>query len=222
MTPTIAYIRVSTDRQANEGVSLEAQEAKIRAYAEIHDLELVAVEVEVQTAKNADNRPVLQAVLGRIQAGEADALLVVKLDRLIRRVADFGALVDGPLKGKELMSVSESIDTRTAAGRLVAHVLASVAQWERETISERTSAAMQHLRSEGRYTGGNVRYGYRVGEGGHLVERQDEQEVISFAAGMAQINRSPAAIAKELNRLGHRSRNGREFQANQVTKMLAA
>ena len=134
MTRTVAYLRVSTDHQADRGVSLEAQRAKVEAYASLYDLELVAVEVDAgASAKSLSGRPALSRALSMLEAGEADALLVVKLDRLTRSVRDLGALLDTfQAGGWELMSVSEQVDTRTAAGRLVLNVLASIFQWERE------------------------------------------------------------------------------------------
>jgi DNA invertase Pin-like site-specific DNA recombinase len=107
-----------------------------------------------ESAKTLD-RPGLQRALGTLKRGEADALLVVKLDRLTRSVVDLGSLVEryfAPGKAA-LLSVGEQIDTRSAAGRLVLNVLASVSQWEREAIAERTATAMQHKARQGEYAG---------------------------------------------------------------------
>jgi len=93
-TRTIAYLRVSTDKQADRGVSLDAQRAKLKAYAELYELDLVEVIVDAgQSAKSLD-RPGLQRALGMLKAGQAVALLVVKLDRLTRSVVDLGTLVE--------------------------------------------------------------------------------------------------------------------------------
>jgi site-specific DNA recombinase len=127
-------------------VSLDAQRAKLKAYAEIYELDLVEVVVDAgQSAKSLD-RPGLQRALGMLKAGQAEPLLVVKLDRLTRSVVDLGTLVERYFApGKvALLSVGEQIDTRSAAGRLVLNVLASVSQWEREAIGERTATAMQY------------------------------------------------------------------------------
>ncbi|GAC1430248.1 MAG: hypothetical protein NVSMB62_27670 [Acidobacteriaceae bacterium] len=113
-----------------------------------------------ESAKSLD-RPGLQRALGMLKRGEAAALLVVKLDRLTRSVVDLGRLVEqyfAPGRAA-LLSVSEQIDTRSAAGRLVLNVLASVSQWEREAIGERTAVAMQHKVAQGEYTGGQTPYG---------------------------------------------------------------
>lgn len=149
---------MSTDKQADRGVSLDAQRSKVTTYAELYDRELAQVIVDAgESAKHLD-RPGLQRALGMLKGGEADALLVVKLDRLTRSVRDLGHLVDkyfAPGKAA-LLSVGEQIDTRSAAGRLVLNVLASVSQWER------TATATQHKAAQGKYTGGQAPYGRRV------------------------------------------------------------
>src|SRR4051812_25655214 len=110
-TRTIAYLRVSTDKQAERGVSLDAQRAKVKAYAELYDLELVEVVVDAGESAKFLNRPDLQRALGMLKRHEADALLVVKLDRLTRSVVDLGRLVEGHFApGKAaLLSVGEQI-----------------------------------------------------------------------------------------------------------------
>src|SRR5580698_4050355 len=172
-TRTVAYLRVSTDKQADRGVSLDAQRAKVAAYAELYDLELVDVIVDAGASAKTLDRPGLARALGMLRkGGEADALLVVKLDRLTRSVRDLGELVErhfAPGRAA-LMSVGEQIDTRSAAGRLVLNVLASVSQWEREAIGERTSVAMQHMASQGEYTGGRAPYWQRVAADGTRLE----------------------------------------------------
>ena len=164
MTKAIGYIRVSTEKQADHGVSIEAQTEKLKAYAMLYDIDLVDLVIEQGSAKCLQ-REGLQSALSRLEAGEAEALIVVKLDRLTRSVADLGKLVDTYFQNFALLSVGEQIDTRSAAGRLVLNVLASVSQWEREVIGERTSAAMQHMRNQNQYTGGKPPYGYDLVDG---------------------------------------------------------
>lgn len=155
MTKVVGYVRVSTEGQADGGVSLEAQTAKLRAYALAMDLELVEVVVDAGLSAKTLNRPGLQRALAMLTAGVADGVLVAKLDRLTRSVADLGALVETYFASRfALLSVADSIDTRSAAGRLVLNVLASVAQWEREATAERTRDALAHLKSEGVQLGG--------------------------------------------------------------------
>jgi DNA invertase Pin-like site-specific DNA recombinase len=174
------------------------------------------------SAKTLD-RPGLTKALGMLRTGKAEALLVVKLDRLTRSVRDLGELVEryfAPGKAA-LLSVGEQIDTRSAAGRLVLNVLASVSQWEREAIGERTAAAMAHKAACGEYTGGDAPFGYRVEEG-RLVELDAEQAVIRDARALRAAGLSLRAVAAELDRAGLRGRTGRMFAAAQVARMVDA
>ena len=223
-TRTVAYVRVSTDKQADHGVSLEAQEAKIRAYASVYDLDLVEVVVDAGASAKTLDRPGLARVLAMVKRGAVDAVVVVKLDRLTRSVADLGTLVDTYFQKAALLSVSEQIDTRTAGGRLVLNVLASVAQWEREAIGERTSVAMKHKASKGEFIGGHsAPYGFALAaDGVSLVEVEAEQAVIVEAHTLRAAGLSLRAVADELARRGFVSRGGRAFAAEQVRRMVAA
>jgi len=130
MTRTIAYLRVSTEKQADKGVSLDTQRAKLKAYAELYDLDLCEVIVDAGESAKTLDRPGLQRALGMLKRREAEALLVVKLDRLNAQRAGPRAVEGYFAPGKAaLLSVGEQIDTRSAAGRLVLNVLASVSQW---------------------------------------------------------------------------------------------
>jgi len=226
MTRTVAYIRVSTDKQAEHGVSLEAQRAKVDAYSALYDLELVEVLVDAGVSAKSLNRPALSEALSLLTSGKADALLVVKLDRLTRSVKDLGTLVDRYFareNGPALMSVSEQIDTRSAAGRLVLNVLASVAQWEREATGERTSAAMAHKRSLGEYTGGRLPYGWTLAaDGVHLDANDAEQQIIRAARELREAGLSLRKIGAALESRGMLPRTGRGWHAETVKAVLTA
>src|SRR5215472_16525778 len=218
-TRAVAYLRVSTDKQADKGVSLEAQRAKVEAYAQLYDLELVEVVVDAGASAKTLDRPGLQSALQMLKARQAEALLVVKLDRLTRSVVHLGQLVEDYFAdGKwALLSVGEQIDTRSAAGRLVLNVLASVSQWEREAIGERTAAAMQHKASLGEYTGGDLPYGFKLGpDGERLVENAEEQSVHGIARKLRDAGQSLRSVARQLNAAGFRSRAGKQFAHVQV------
>jgi DNA invertase Pin-like site-specific DNA recombinase len=223
-TRTIVYCRVSTDKQADRGVSLEAQQAKARAYAELYDLNIVDVVIDAGQSAKTLARPGLERALGMLKSGKADALLVVKLDRLTRSVRDLGHLLEryfAPGKAA-LLSVGEQIDTRSAGGRLVLNVLASVSQWEREAAGERVSAALQYKASQGEYTGGDTPYGYRLAADGERLEPEPaEQVLVSRARRLRRKGLSLRAVARELEVQGFRTRKGRPFAAVQVQRMLA-
>lgn len=224
-TRTVAYLRVSTDKQADHGVSLEAQRAKVEAYAALYDVELVAIEVDAGESASSLDRPALGRALAMLRTGKADALLVVKLDRLTRSVRDLCDLVDRYFRdGKQaLLSVSEQVDTRSAAGRMVLNMLTVIGQWEREAIGERTSAAMQHKQSQGEYIGGAAPYGYALADDGvALVAVDAEQAVIAEARTLRAAGMSLRAVAEHLDGKALRARNGRRFAASQVARMVAA
>lgn len=223
-TRTVAYIRVSTDKQAEHGVSLDAQRAKIEAYSALYDLTLVDVVVDAGISAKSLDRPGLVRALDMLRTGAADAILVVKLDRLTRSVRDLGDLVDRYFAGGKwaLLSVGEQIDTRSAAGRLVLNVLASVAQWEREATGERTSAALRHKATQGEFTGGEAPYGFAVGaDGVHLERCEAEQAVLAQARALRAAGLSLRAVAAELAAHGFRSRTGRDFPAKAIMRMVA-
>jgi DNA invertase Pin-like site-specific DNA recombinase len=219
MTRAIGYVRVSTDEQAERGISLEAQEAKLRAYALAMDIDLVAVEIDAGISAKSLNRPALQRALQALKRGAADALLVVKLDRLSRSVRDTLDLVETHFRGdRSLISLSESIDTRTAAGRMIVTVLSALAQLEREQIGERTSSAMQHMRASGEYTGGRAPYGYRL-DGDALVPNEAERAVIRRARELRAAGLAYRAISATLAAEGMLARSGKPFGAQALANM---
>lgn len=145
----LAYIRVSTEDQAEHGASLTAQRAALAAEAERRGWDVQVVADEGLSGKSL-NRPGLQSVLARLDRGEADVLLAVRLDRVSRSVADFAGLLDRcQRRGWGLVLLSPNIDTADPAGRFTANVLASAAQYERELISQRTREGMAQRKAEG-------------------------------------------------------------------------
>ncbi|MBL9044492.1 MAG: recombinase family protein [Myxococcales bacterium] len=182
----IGYVRVSTDMQAQEGVSLDSQKLRIQAHCTAMDIHLVEIMVDAGESAKSLDRPGIQKALKILTQGKADALIVMKLDRLTRSVKDLGVLCEtyfGEGKPWSLLSVSDSIDTRSASGKLILNVLTSVAQWEREALADRVREAMQHMKSQGVFLGA-APYGWKYSEevDAHgrrkLVERPEEQSGI--------------------------------------------
>jgi len=222
---TIGYIRVSTEEQAVGGVSLSAQREKLAAYAKLYDLELVEIIDDAGESAKTLNRPGLRRALAMLKSGKADAMLICKLDRLTRSVSDWQTLIDGffgERAGKQLMSVNDSIDTRTAAGRLVLNVLLSVAQWEREAIGERTRDAMQHKIRKGELCG-EVRFGFDLStDGVTLVPNADEQEALGIITKLRAAGQSLRDIAAQLTLRGIPTKKGNsEWKHTTVARILA-
>lgn len=225
-TRAIAYCRVSTDKQADKGQSLAVQRARVRAYADLYEIEVVEIIEDAGESAKSLHRPGLQRALMMLANGEADALLVSKLDRLTRSVRDLDDLIRrffSESSGVALLSVAEMIDTRSASGRLVLNVLASVSQWEREAIGERTAAALAFKKSNGEYTGGRVPFGYRLSDDGvHVVEDTHEQTVIREARLRRLRGWSLRKVGRSLAADGFVSRKGTTLGAKQVARLLEA
>jgi len=126
----IGYARVSTLEQAEEGISLQVQEDSIRAYAQLHGLELTDILSDRGESGKDLDRPAARELLARVRGGEVEALIAYRLDRLTRSPRDLFLIVDDELnpRGVELISVSEQIDTRTPGGRAMMEIMGIFAQ----------------------------------------------------------------------------------------------
>ena len=144
----IGYVRVSTEGQAREGVSLEAQQAKISAWCITNGYELRGIHVDAGlSGGRADNRPALQTALTE-SCDQKAALIVYSLSRLARSTRDAIAISERLAKnGADLVSLSEKIDTTNATGKMIFRFLAVLAEFERDQIAERTKGALAHLKS---------------------------------------------------------------------------
>ena len=217
----IGYVRVSTEKQVETGVSLDAQAEKIRAMAVVQDAELVDVIIDAGASAKDLNRPGVARVLALVEKRQVDAVIVAKLDRPTRSVRDLGELLERfERRGVSLVSVAESLDTGTAAGRLVLNVMASVSQWEREVIGERTREALAHKKAQGQRIG-TVPFGYALADDGRkLVRQPDEQATLSLLREYRAAGCSLRAIATELNRRGLRTRSGAPWRHEYVRNLL--
>jgi len=216
----IGYVRVSTDEQAKSGLGLEAQIAKIKAYAELFDIELTEIIMDEGISGKTLDRAGLQKAIKMLKEKKAEGMVIAKLDRLTRYVPDLGTLVSTVFDKAELYSVSEQINTKNAAGRLVLNVLVSVAQWERETICERTKDALQAKKARGEKTGGNVPFGFNV-INGKLIRNEEEQSIISEIKKLKESGLSLRKIAEALNGRGIATKNGKAWTAVQIQRIAA-
>src|SRR5579862_9074708 len=198
---TIGYARVSTDKQADRGVSLDAQAEKIRAIAVVHNAELIDIIVDGGESAKSLNRPGMARLLALVDAGEVQTVVIAKLDRLTRSVKDLCTLLERfERRGVALVSVAESLDTGSAAGRLVLNIMTAVSQWEREAIGERTRDAMHHKRANGERVG-TVPFGYRTAaDGFHLEADPAEQGILSRIRELKAAGNTTREIADELSR----------------------
>ncbi len=190
------------------GVGLEDQRAKIIAACAVRGFELVEVFEDPEVTGKHLNRPGLQAALEVLEAGGAEVLVSAKLERLARSTIAFGTLLERAERGGwSIVVLDFDLDTSTAAGRLVANVMAAVAQWEREAIGERTKAALAVKKSQG----------VHVGRRSTLPAGVVDRIVALRAAGV-----SLAAIAAELDADGVATGQGAAgWQPSSVRAVLA-
>ena len=229
----IGYVRVSTEEQAREGVSLASQRARLKAYAMAHDAKLVGIEADegISGSKAPSKRPGLSSALARLDSGEADGLLVLKLDRLSRSTRDILNLVDATRdNGWRLVSVNEHLDTESAAGRLVLTVLAALSEMEREQIGERVTDAMAHIAREGRGRSRFIPFGYRTAGGKTMLSKGDTRPLVKHPEEQKQLrtllrHRSQGLGARRLAALLNKKhkgnpRTGRVWNPSAVQSLL--
>jgi site-specific DNA recombinase len=218
------YVRVSTTGQVEEGVSLEAQQAKIAVWAELNGYELAGVFVDAGlSGGRADNRPQLLAALNAVAKVKGAALVVYSLSRLARSTADTLAIAAELEKSNaDLVSLSEKIDTTTAAGRMVFRLLASLAEFERDQVSERTKMALAHKKRRGELVG-RVPLGFELAaDGKTLVPVAAEQAVVKLVVELRAKGMSLRAIAAELDRQGVPTKAGTgKWQRSTIQRLIA-
>lgn len=158
---TAVYVRVSTDEQAEEGYSIQAQKRKLLAYIESQDWTLFDIFIDDGYSAKDLERTEIKRLLHCITENQVDVVLVYRLDRLTRSASDCDKLLKLFEKHNvKFQSSTESFETRTAAGRLFIRLIADLAQWERETIAERVRFGMEQKVREGKRPGGKFPYGY--------------------------------------------------------------
>tara|TARA_R100001463_G_scaffold133346_1_gene194686 strand:- start:3957 stop:4682 length:726 start_codon:yes stop_codon:yes gene_type:complete len=204
----IGYVRVSTVKQEQSGLSLEAQELKIRQYCELYELELIDIIIDAGASAKTLERTGIQSAMAMIKNGTANGLVVAKLDRLTRSIKDLNVLIEDLFNKAALISVSDQVDTTTPSGRLILNILMSVSQWEREEIGERTKVAMKAKKAKGQYTGGRTPFGWKLDDQGNEVPDEDEQELIAIVRGYRTLRLSYSAIAQKLTEAKFTSRTG--------------
>ncbi len=207
-------------------MSLDAQRERIRAYCAMCGIDLLEIISDDLSGKSLE-RPGLKKALRMLDQGKANAIIVVKLDRLTRSVLDLGVLLQQYFLQERfyLLSVTESLDTRNAMGRFVLYILALIAQWEREAISERTRDAMRHLKAQGVSLGRapfGCRYAKALDDRGRRVFEPDEQEqkVIAHIVALHEEGMSNEEISLALNSEKIPSPRGKEWHRVVVHRLL--
>ena len=220
-----AYLRCSTDEQADSGLGIEAQRHAIEKWAGYKrsvngDIELVWFVDEGYSAKNL-KRPAVQQALTAIISGDLDGLVVQRLDRFSRSLRDFvNKLHDLRALDKTIVSVREEFDTSTPYGRTSAHILVTFAELERDLISERTKAGLYVKRRRGERVGGRPPYGYKALEG-RLEPVKSEQATLAHILALRASGETLGAITQNLNTNSHRHvPRGARWHTTTVARIL--
>lgn len=224
MTTAIGYIRVSTDQQAEEGVSLDAQRERLEAYAKMQGLELVEI---IEDAGISGTIPLADrgggaALIAALARHKASHVVALKLDRLFRDAAD--ALNQTRQWDKDKIALhlidvgGQSINTSSAMGRMFLTMMAGFAELERNLISERTAAALRHKKKKGEVYSA-LPLGYED-QDGKLVPIDEELVIVSEIRAMRQDGLSLHKIANDLNGRGIVGKRGGKFYASTIRAIV--
>ena len=195
----IGYVRVSTEEQAREGVSIEAQEERITAMATAKGWSLVKIIRDAGYSGKNLNRPGAKALLDICRKTEVDVVIVYRLDRITRKQKDLWYLLEEIFEANQVgfVSVTEAFDTTTAAGKAFLGMLGTFAQLERDLVSERTREALRHKRAKGEWVG-RMPTGFRMSDDGKLDEDPKALKMIARAKRLRREGASFGDISRAL------------------------
>lgn len=218
----VGYTRVSTDQQADVGLSLEAQAVKIHQVAGLQDAELVDVITDAGVSAKSLDRPALTWLLAQVDAGAVQVVIVAKLDRLTRSLVDLANLLKRfDRRGVALISVAEAVDTGTAIGRMMLNLIVLLSQWERETTAERTRDVLRHKKAKGERVG-TLPFGFQLVPGSttKLEPAPVEQRIVARIRELEAQGCSIRQIADNLNAHGWTTRRGTPWRFEYVARAL--
>ncbi len=221
-TVAVGYVRVSTLEQSQEGISLDVQKARIQAYAQAKNLELLEVLSDGGLSGKNLKRPGLRELMDRCERGEVQHVIVVKMDRLSRSTRHLLSLVEDLFIKRqiELHSVSESIDTGTPHGRFLLTILGGLGQMERELIGERTKGALAYKRERLEPTS-HPPLGFKAnGARERMVQVPKELEIVRCILDLWRRGQSYCAIARQLASEGVPTKRGGRWASETVRKVV--
>jgi site-specific DNA recombinase len=215
-----AYVRVSTNEQAQEGYSIPAQKNRLEAYALSQGWEIVQWYVDEGESAKDLNRTELKRMLKAIEHGIFDCVLVYRLDRLTRSVMDLFSLLNTFDKYNiKFKSATEVFDTTNAMGRLFITIVSALASWERENLGERVRMGMQQKAREGKWTVANPPLGY-VSNDSVLTINPSEAAIVKEIYNLYLSGMGMWKIAGHLNDRGIYPRSGKAWNQNPIGYIL--
>jgi len=218
-----AYIRVSTDEQAESGYSLQAQRERITAQIQAKGWVLHDIYEDAGQSGGTLQRPQLQRLLSDIDNGKIQAVVVYKLDRLSRKQIDTISLIENVFvkKGVKLVSISESLDTGSSTGLAMIGMLSVFAQLERDTITERLSSGRLQKAKTGGFCGGSAPIGYKTERNSKVLYVDAEKaKTVQRVFMLSEQGLTQQAIADILNAEGHTTKRGVQFGNSQISRIL--
>jgi site-specific DNA recombinase len=219
----VGYARISSDSQI-ENTSIAEQVKKIEAYCISQSWELAGIFMDEgesgSTTERNGYRDMMQYV-NQVE-NEVTGIVVVKADRIHRRLRNLILLIEDELepKGIAFISVSENFDTSTASGMMFLQMIGSFSEFERKTINERTKGGRIATARKNKYAGGAPAYGYRVQNGVIVVDEQQAQTVKSIFQLYVE-GKTPYKIANMLNREGIMTKTGKAWTVVQIQNILS-
>lgn len=175
---TAIYMRVSTERQSDEGVSLQTQKERLNAYCTMKGFQSIKEYLDIGSGRTTDKRINFNRMMNDVKSGFINNIVIFKLDRLTRSIMDLSKLVNRLNdKGCALHSCTENIDTTTPSGRMMINLIGTFAQWESETISERVKVNMQSIAEKGIWQS-SIPFGFDLGKDKRLIVNKNEQNIL--------------------------------------------
>ena len=221
----VGYVRVSTQEQAEEGYSIDAQIQTIQEYCQRENMECVGVYVDRgKSGKNIKGRPEMQQLLQDAESGQFDAVVVWKISRVARNLMNLLEIVN-VLQKQDIAfySISEKFQVDTTTGRFMLQIMASVNELERNQIAENVKLGMTKRAFDGGWNGGLI-LGYDNVEnetGKKVLEiNKEEAALIQLIFQESATGKGYRAIANSLNRAGHRTKQGNPFSTIAVKDIL--
>jgi site-specific DNA recombinase len=210
------YIRVSTEEQAREGYSIPAQKERLTAYCTALGWEDYKFYIDEGVSAKDTNRPKLQLLLDHVKAGSISTILVYRLDRFTRRVKDLHKMLELLEKHQcAFKSATEPYDTSTAMGKLFITIVAALAEWETDNLSERVRMALEEKVTGGERVG-NIPYGFDLSDDEKLVKNKKQAPVVLDMIDKFKSGMSANALADYLNK----TNNDRVWHPNGVLRIL--